>query len=507
MTITQGKKKIITCLFFIILFGIGLSIFSDYGISWDEKFQRDYGHTVYNYIFKGDEKLFSHRDRYYGPVFEVLLVFIEKVFNLSDSRDIHLMRHLATFLIFFTGVCFFYQLCKYRFQNWEIGILGSLFLILSPRIFAHSFYNSKDIPFLSLFIVSIYTLVRYLDKKTFSRAILHALASAFLIDIRVLGIIVPFITILFTIVDLLRSKNKRIIITLLVYIFWLIPLVVLFWPILWQMPLHNFIEAFKHMSRFPWNMTVLYLGDHVKSTELPWHYVPLWITISIPLSYVFCFFIGLLSSLRNPVELLSIRRNDLIFMLWFFLPLVSLITLRSVLYDAWRQTFFIYPGFLMLALIGLRSLFKFSKKGLTQKVVIATLTLIMAVNLIGTVIFMVRYHPYQNVYFNVLAGGMKNAKDKFELDYWGLSYRRALEYILENDTDDIIKVCVANPVGRRNACILPRDSRSRFVFVNNPSKAKYFLSNYRWYKKEYSYVEEYYSIKIDGAKIMVVYKL
>jgi hypothetical protein len=43
--------------------------------------------------------------------------------------------------------------------------------------------------------------------------------------------------------------------------------------------------------------------------------------------------------------------------------------------------------------------------------------------------------------------------------------------------------------------------------VKNPGKAKYFLSNYRWDREKHSYGEEYYSIKIDGAKIMVVYKL
>ena len=36
---------------------------------------------------------------------------------------------------------------------------------------------------------------------------------------------------------------------------------------------------------------------------------------------------------------------------------------------------------------------------------------------------MIRDHPYQNVYFNLLAGSDK--RHRFELDYWGLSYKEA----------------------------------------------------------------------------------
>ena len=50
---------------------------------------------------------------------------------------------------------------------------------------------------------------------------------------------------------------------------------------------------------------------------------------------------------------------------------------------------------------------------------------------------MIKDHPHQNVYFNFLAG--KNIQTKFELDYWGLSNKQALEYILKNDSKNIIK--------------------------------------------------------------------
>ena len=521
-TLIEKKNKILVCLFFAAYLFIGISIFKDYGISWDEHRSRINGLMAANYVVKGDQRLFAYDDRYYGTAFEILLFGIERILDLTkNSRTVFLMRHLVTFLLFYTGVLFFYLLCKYKFNSWKIGLLGSLFLILSPRIFAHSFYNSKDIPCLVMFIISMYTLIRYLDKKTLSKATFHALSCALLIDIRIMGIIVPFFTLIFLISDLLiirkeKVEHKKIIASFFIYIVLLIFFTVLFWPLLWKNPFYHFINAFKLMSRFQrWDSYVLYLGDYVRAVNLPWHYIPVWMIITTPVFYTFCFFIGCFVSikllLRNPIQFYLSKRNDFIFLLWFFLPLVVVIGIRSVLYDGWRQMFFVYPAFLMLSMAGLTSLFEFIKlkfQGLSYKIMNVTFVFIIAFSLISTTQFMVRYHPYQNVYFNKLAGrNMNGVKNNFELDYWGLSYRQALEYVLRNDKSKVIKVYVANFPGKANLHILPSDDRNRLMYVENPNEAKYFLSNYRWHKEEYPLKDEYYSIKIDGTKIMVVYKI
>jgi len=517
----RKKNKIVVCLFFAAYLFIGISIFKDYGISWDEHVSRMNGVITVKYVVERDQTLFTYRDRYYGTAFETLLVAMEGFLNLTENpRAIFFMRHLVTFLFFYLSVFFFYLLCKYRFGDWKIGLLGSLFLILSPRIFADSFYNSKDIPCLALFIISVYTLVRYLDKKTLFRGALHALTCALLIDIRILGIIVPFFTLILIIADLLiirmeKMERKRIIVSSLLYMFLLIFFTVVFWPILWKSPVYHFINAFKLMSHYGHFYPVLYLGNYIKPINLPWHYIPVWILITTPVFYTFCFLIGCFVSmkllLRNPIRFYLSKKHDSIFLVWFFLPLVFVIGMKSVLYDAWRQMFFVYPALLMLSLVGLTWLFEFIKlkfQGLGRKIISVTFIVIMVISLINTARFMIRYHPYQNVYFNILAGkDMNEAKSKFDLDYWGLSYRKALEYILRNDRSKIVKVCVANWPGKANADILPPDDRGRLLYVENLQEAKYFLSNYRWHKEEYPFKEEYYSVRIGGAKIMVVYKM
>ncbi|MDP2922830.1 MAG: glycosyltransferase family 39 protein [Candidatus Omnitrophota bacterium] len=514
----ERRYRVLVLIFFALFFCLGTSIYKDYGISWDEYRQRQTGLTTVRYVFQNNPALLTYSDRYYGAAFEVLLIAIEVFLKLSDIRTVYLMRHLVNFLAFYISVFFFYKLCKNRFNSYKIGLLGALFLILSPRIFADSFYNSKDLVFLSVFIISIYTLILYLNKKTLLTAIAHAIVCAFLVDTRIMGVIVPFFTIFFIFTDYLLAKTHKIdkknILNFVVYLFILCIFTIMFWPTLWNRPLHQFVRACMLMSRYPWKGGVFYFGHDIKAAYLPWHYIPVWIAITTPIVYIIFFFFGLYTSLKrlliNPIQFYFQRRNDVIFMAWFFLPLISVISFRSVVYDGWRHLYFIYPAFLLISLVGLLSFLKTIKnkfKGAVYKFTNWTIILIVAASIINVARFMIRFHPYQNVYFNMLVGTMRNAKKTFELDYWGLSYRQALEYILKHDQDKTIKIFVESPPGWKNVSILHSKERKRLVLAKKIEDAKYFLSNYRWHEEEYSYKNEFYSITIDGAKIMVVYKL
>ncbi|MBA7482183.1 hypothetical protein ES707_17665 [subsurface metagenome] len=519
LKLIENNKKVIVFLFFLGFFFIGLNIFNDYGVHWDEYNNQHFGKRWYGYIrnfISKDSppalvKKKSMHDLIHGPAFELFLVFIEKkLLNLTDSRDILLMRHLFTFLLFYLSVFFFYLLSKFHFKSWKIGLLGSLFLILHPRIFSHSFYNSADIPFLSFYIISTYTLIRYFEKKTFPRAVFHALTCAILIGIHVAGVILPLCTFIFFATDLLRfrghkEKIKKIIKTIPVYALLLIAFTVLFWPLLWGNPIGNFFESLAATAKF-------HRPDLQPS---PWYYNLKWIIVTTPLLYSFCFFIGFFISIKAlftyPIKFYPQNRTVFISMFLFVVPIILPIIYETTLYNGWRHHYFIYPIFLIFSLIGLTALFKFIKikfHGLGYKIITTAFIFIIISSLINTVLFMVKYHPHQCVYGNILAGRDKRrVKYRFALDYWGLSYRKALEYVLKNDKSKIIKVCVANKPGKNNAYILPYEDRKRLVYVKNLDEAKYFLSNYRRHRGEYPYKEEYFSIKFGEAKFMVVYKL
>jgi hypothetical protein len=124
---------------------------------------------------------------------------------------------------------------------------------------------------------------------------------------------------------------------------------------------------------------------------------------------------------------------------------------------------------------------------------------------------MIRNHPYQNVYFNFLAG--KETTKNFEADYWGLSYRQVLQYLLDHDSSDIIKIFSVNWPGEANADILPIKQKERLQFVSL-DHARYYISNYRFpsehdklFSLEYPYNNPVFEIVVCGNKIAGAYLL
>ncbi len=513
MEAVEKRRHIVVWSFFLLYLCVGLSIFKDYGVSWDELFCHRAGVFALRDAFEGD-KLLGFSDKYYGSAFEATMVAVERAFNVTSDRGIILVRHLLTFLVFYAGVVFFYLLAARAFKSWKYGLVGSVFLVVSPRIFAHSFYNSKDIPFLALFIISVFTLIRYLDKKNAVNALFHALACAFLIDIRVVGAVVPVFTALFFAGDFLLKKEKTrsagSLRSIPVFLGFLALFTVAFWPTLWHYPLSQFIKAFEKMSHYPFPKEILYRGSYFSAQSLPWHYIPVWILISTPLAYSALFLAGCVAVTRSMVtdfaRFYRDHREFLLFLLWFFFPLAAVIALRSSLYDEWRQMFFIYPAFLLLALAGLRALLEHLKtRSRTRAIAVAAAVIIFSV--LDTAVFMIKYHPFQNVYFNSLAGlDRQRIRDGFELDYWGLSYRQALEHILKADKRPVIRIYAANYAGWLNSLILGQTSEKRLLYVERPEDADYLVSNHRWHREEYPY-KGFYSISVDGMKIMSVYSL
>ena len=159
----DSRKSLFITFYFILLFLIGIIVFKDYGISIDEDNTRINGFISLKYVFEIfapnkvyliDQHIqtpsFSIWDEHgAGVVFDLPLALIELIFKISDNRDIYLLRHFINFSIFYIAVCFFYFLIKKRFNSNFLAIFASSFLFFTPRIFAQSFYNSKDIFFLS----------------------------------------------------------------------------------------------------------------------------------------------------------------------------------------------------------------------------------------------------------------------------------------------------------------------------------------------------------------------
>ena len=198
---------------------------------------------------------------------------------------------------------------------------------------------------------------------------------------------------------------------------------------------------------------------------------------------------------------------DLIFYLTFLIPIFVVIDLNSTLYDGWRHLYFIYPSMLMISIYALNLIkIYFTKR---KNKYLYSLILICV---LPTLIWMYKYHPYQNIYFNFIAG--KNFNENFEMDYWGLSNRESLEYIAERSDKKITVANISTTNLNLSKKIISKELRNKIIISNDLNNSDYIVNNYRNWNGNVkpqelivpSNYKVYYQIKVDGVSINTIYK-
>jgi len=499
--------------FFALYLVIGLLIHRDYGVTWDESVQREHGKASWDAIndhFDGffyDKPYFEGEDRKirsrYGMLFQMVALQLERTFNIRGIREPFLLRHLLGFLLFFTATIFFYKIISQRTRSWKWGLIGALFLILSPRIFAHAFFNPKDAITFSLYLIATYSLLQFVEKRSLKTALTHGFATGILLNARLVGLGIPVLTfgVLFWELIVIRSINKYFPKTKIIgnnlsfndnpIKSWVMSGVYLvatgfftfiFWPYLWSNPFGKGVGTLKAFTKYSaWDGQILYWGEYVRSANLPWHYVPSYMLTTIPLAFGPLFFIGLYFILKKVAQskgwLYQSKegRTDLILLAIFIAPLIAVIALNANMYDGWRHTFFIYVGFLGIATLGFYHIWQ---RRTVKKWIWQVALVLVSLNMVDVTYWMIRYHPLQNAYFNLYAG--KNIIYRMEVDYWGQGYRQLYEILAELDPSEKIRVQASSYPGWENFRTLEPELKKRFVYNWEKKSGGYYLTNYRF---------------------------
>jgi len=346
------------------------------------------------------------------------------------------------------------------------------------------------------FILSTAILVllyRKLAPTTF-RSLLAILFPAILLgfstSIRILG---PFAGLLVGIYALYK-KRKQAVPALVVYA--VIALIVMYatWPYLWPDPIGRSIESLQIMSQYPWHGQVLFDGVQYSSADIPRSYLPVLLGIQLTEPVWVLFLAGLtvavvgLVKRREYVELLVLAA------VWFVLPLAGFIVTRAPVYDNFRQVFFILPPVFMLASVVIEKI----KRRWLQ---IGLIVLALLPGMIG----ILRLYPYEYIYYNTFIGGEAGAFRRFELDYWGTSYREAAEWLNEFGEPDT-NVWVDGP-----AHLLELYLRDDFhVFSGNQTpRAEHYdyvvsMTRYDFDLNSYPDAEIVYRIERSGGVLAVI---
>lgn len=498
------KTHLTALVLLTLLVIIGISNYQDYGISWDEHRQRELGITSYEYVFEGNDKLLSFQDKDYGVAIELPLYMVEKWFGLNDSRSVYLMRHLVVHCLFLLSAYCLFLLTYKLYQSKFLSTAAFLMLVCQPRIYAHSFFNSKDLPFLSLLIISLLLLCLVLNSKKKRHLVFFAIICGLLINVRIIGVLVPVFYLLYSLLIAIKQHSKKLILSSIG--FSVIVLLTLYatWPYLWESPFENFFTAIKNMSNFRWDSTFVFFGEIIKSNEVPWYYIPVYFFITTPIPFSILGVFGIITSiiylLKKPFSEIKVVLSLCLILL--FLPYFAIIVLDSVVYDGWRQLFFLYVPFVILSIHGL----KYLSTLLSLK---TTKTLFYAV-IIGVIFFMIALHPYQNCYFNSIYAFRKDnyLRKNFDVDYWGVSYKESLEYLLKNSDSEKIKFFPSNFPGNLNIFLFKPHDLSRFVYMS-PNEADYFITNFRYNPKGYPEQEDkkVFEVRRMNSEINAVYKL
>ena len=478
---------LIACALFLMA---GLAIVNDYGVSVDTDIQRNITIDTLSYVLHDDPgRLQRAADHLYGVAFEApLFLLTERVLGLEDPRHIHLARHVLTHLWFLIGG-FCCYLLAFRLSGGRLAaLLVMLLFLLSPRLYAHSFFNSKDPAFASAFVMALLFASRAFDRDSLVGYRWCGAAAGLLVNLRIMGVVLFAVVLVFRLWAWFRAggdaARRQAAATTGVFVLWGGLVLFISLPYLWGDPAGRLAEMVVVLTDHPTVYQELFRGQVFSSAALPWDYVLRWFAISQPPVTLLLGLLGMGGlglaargafrrgagagpgrGLGGTAEL----RFGVLLATCFALPLVAFVLLRPNTYDGWRHFYFLHGPFCLLATFALMKLRQLSAPGLRKRWVGGAACALTAAGLGVVVVQMAQIHPHQYLYFNLLEDRKtpERLNERYEVDYWDMALRQGYEHLLRLEPAALInmkrrQVRLWTDINR-NVQILPPAARDRFT--------------------------------------------
>ena len=432
----------------------GALLLEDYGISTDEGLQRLIGMAALDYLAGAGERAYDtipapFVNRYYGVAFEAPLALVERVFGLEDSRDVYLSRHVLTHLFFLAGGVFSYVLVLRMFGSRLLALIALALFLLHPRLYAHSFFNSKDIPFAAMFMIALYLTHRAFRKDTLGAFLLCGVGVGVLVNLRLLGLILFAAVLALRALDLLfaggAGERKRILFAGGAFA---LPVALMYYaalPGIWTDPIGGAMDAFQVAADQPNPASNLFRGEWLFSPDgAPLEYIPLWMGITTPPVVLLLAVIGAAGLCwragRRPQDLWRATplRFDLLLVLLIVGTIIAVFVGRSNIYNGWRHAYFLYAPLAILAVVGLHWLLSSTDHRWMRAGGYSLAGVGVAVVLVS----MVRIHPLEDSYYNGLVD--RTTPDylvsQYQTGMWLQWYWPVVQEIVEDHPEQHIRV-------------------------------------------------------------------
>jgi hypothetical protein len=415
---------------------VALLTFRDYGLGWDDYTHAEYGDLLVAFYTSGftDKRALSFVNLYmYGGGFDLSAALSAKVLPFTVFET----RRLLGAAVGLVGLIVVWRTAR-RVGGPVAGLIALALLVSCPLFVGHQFINAKDGPFAVAMAILLLGLVRAFDQYPRPCAGTVALTGAgfgLAIGSRVMGgfgvlSALGALALVVTIDsrwDGLRSAITRLgrfVLVMLPGVILTLLVIALIWPWVVSAPL-NLFHAIDYFSRFfeePWQE--LFGGTLIRVTDMPRSYVPTLLALQLPELFLLLGFGGAAGALVAAArrDLARNRRAVLtLIALAALLPLVVTVLLRPAMYNGIRHFVFVLPPLAVLG--GLAGAWLFERA--QGRAALTALAVVLVAGLASPVLEMVQLHPYEYTHFNRLAGGVAGARERYMLDYWGLSFKQA----------------------------------------------------------------------------------
>ena len=424
--------------------------FRDYGLGWDDYAHAEYGGLLLNLYSSGftDQRALSFVNLYaYGGGFDLLSALAAKVlpFGLFETR------RLIGAVVGLVGLGITWRLGR-RTGGPLAGFIAVALLATCPLYYGNMYMNAKDAPFAVAMVFLTWSLVRAFEEYPRPSPINCAMvggAAGLAIGTRVLGGIAVFnvlaaLMLLFTIEarrDSVREAGKHVgqfVARLAPALLLGYAVMAMVWPWSVTEPLNPLraVEYFSHFFEKPWKE--LFDGMVVPVPDMPRRYVPTLFLLKEPEIFLLLGIGGTAGALvaASGRDIAPTRRAILILLAFAAMfPIALAVLTKPAMYNGIRHFVFVAPA--MAALGGLAGAWIAERLWRAWRPATAFTAVVLVAGLLLPIKEMVKLHPYQYTHFNVIAGGIRAADDRYMLDYWGLAFKEAAQKLRAKLTESM----------------------------------------------------------------------
>jgi hypothetical protein len=422
---------------------VAAATFRDYGLGWDDYTHAEYGGLLLQLYSSGftDQRALSFVNLYaYGGGFDMLAALAAKVlpFELFETR------RLIGAAVGIVGLLLTWRLGR-RMGGPLAGLLAVALLAACPLYYGHMFMNPKDAPFAVAMALLTLAMVRAFEEypvPTTETVVTFGIGLGFALGSRVIGAMAGVYALaalmLILITEIRRGDWRQAIRRVGRFVLSLLPatalayaVMALIWPWAVVEPL-NPVRALLYFSTFfehPWRE--LFAGERIPVPDMPRWYVPQLFALTLPeimLALGLCGTAGAFAAAARASIAVERRAALLLLALSATFPIALTVVTRPAMYNGIRHFGFLTPSMAVLA--GLAGAWIITRASAFGRAAAAVPTIVITAGLAFSVIGMARLHPYEYTHYNLLAGGTATARDRYMLDFWGLSFKQASQDLL-----------------------------------------------------------------------------